>query len=77
MLQRGQARMMLMAMSLRHLSDPLGIGKNITASSIVSFSNKTGMLNNFNDKKLSTSLNLLLKGDFNFGPVNLHFICLR
>ena len=51
--------------------DPLGIGKNITASSIVSFSNKTGMLNNFNDKKLSRSLNLLLKGDFNFGPVRL------
>ena len=50
--------------------DPLGIGKNITAKSIMDLSNNTGKLVNINDK-ISPTLNLLLKGNFNFGPVNL------
>lgn len=51
-------------------NDPLGIGKNITAKSIMDLSNNTGKLVNINDK-ISPTLNLLLKGNFNFGPVNL------
>ena len=50
--------------------DPLGIGKNIKAKSIMDLSNNTGKLVNIDDK-LSPTLNLLLQGNFKFGPVNL------
>lgn len=52
--------------------DPLGIGKNIKGSSLTSLSNNTGMLENIGQTpKLSVDLNLLLKGEFKFGPVSL------
>ena len=53
------------------VGDPMGIGNKISANSITGFSNKTGKINGLKGKNLDVDLNLLLKGDFKFGPVSL------